>query len=259
MFNPEPLFSNNESAVKQFGAALATTGIGQLIFFILLISAGVTFIASEFGAEKLGQIFVIAALLLMAANIIARFVLRKFFVTVLGLYGCDCSGRQHDRVLIHVVGGIVKGVSRHALWGKENMMHLTVPVAPGGVHGFPLMMLQEGSLIVSVKYLDFDHHEKSTPIKWQGLYDFALLNNNRDVASVSMAIGKRFQDEAQKNYVIWSELMKAYLQGDSAGDMDRFFVRLAQTISHWDLCPFAPIVFSFGIPNIKNKHRSVLV
>ena len=259
MLTTEPMYSKNVSVAKQFGAAFAVTGLGQLIFFILLISAGATFIASEFGAEKLGQIFVVTAILLMAANVVTRFILRRFFVTVLEPDGSAGSGKLHDRVLIQVIGGIVTAVSRGALWGKENMLHLTVPMATGGVHGFPLMMIQEGSLIMSVKYLDFDHHEKSTPIKWQALYDFALLNNNRDVASVSMAIGKRFQDEAQKNYVIWSELMKAYFQGDSAGDMDRLLVRLAQTITEWDLCPCAPIVFSFGIPNIKNKHRSVLV
>jgi len=254
MLNTEPMFSNNESAARQFGAAFAVTGFGALIFSIVLVSAGATFVAAELGVEKFGWVFLGCAASISIAVIITRIVLRKFFVTVLLPDKNGYAGRSYVNFLICVRGGIVKAVSSCTIWGNEGMLCLTIPLAEGGIHGFPTVSLNNAPITIPIKYLNFATDENAAPVKWQDLYDFAAVNGN--VASISDGLRKRFADESKGYRSDWAVPIARFI--DDSLTKEQLIKQIGQDMTKWNLCPFASIEFAIGAPIMKNKHSVVL-
>lgn len=269
MLNTEPMLAGNDSMMKQFGAAFAVTHIGALFLCALLVSAGITFISVELGAEKPGWVFLGSLVICCLAIIIAQAVLRKFYVTVLLPDNTGLAGKNYVNFLIQVSGGIVKAVSATALWGKEGMLCLRIPLKENCFHGFPVMTLEKAPLIIPVKYLGFlnsvqipPHQSPAVagsgtgqaPVRWQSLYDLAAVNGN--MASVGDGLRKRFDEESLKRRLDWLPLIADFLSGKMT--QAQFKQQLGLAMIEWDLCPFAPVEFVLETPVIRNKHQVIL-
>lgn len=249
MFKTEPLLAGDDSAMKQFGAAFAATNIGALFFCALLVGAGITFIGAELGAEKLGRVFFGSIVILNLAIVVAKAALRKFYVAVLLPNKSECAC---NNFLVHVRGGFVTAANASALWGKEGAITISIPLNGDCGCGLPIMTLKHEGVLLPIKYLGFG--QSDTPVKWQAVYDFAVVKGN--TASVRDALINSFNEAKLCHLSQWHEPINKFLAGELA--TEQLLLRLGQAINNWNLCPFAPIVFELGAPNITGRNQFVM-